>query len=472
MIKKIIVFLILIGILIGGCVFQKSPCTSIDKQNIIQSIFEKISSNQSKKTFIVMGDRATADDVITSSDIETLLEYRFKVKNLIRKLAGQVDENELLDNNIISVGGPCANSISKSLLEYKDNCAEGFNRGQAKIIFVETKNNIKLVVAGYSEQDTSSLVKVIDNFPANYRVEKQNSFYPEIVHNISDKSTLFRGCIIQKYVKNESIKKEENISVEEKPKSDEKIKEYIKIKNFTIPSYSISSWQRLNQSVSEEFIVNATKLIIHKIFAKPTPCNRINYTVTQDDSGIYIIPKDISQDKEVYCVQVIAYDSIEIIINLTKGNYNVYVYNYWEQDKPAIKKSITIFPEIYYNGETGIYGTITLRTGNCMPRVCPEGGCGPSSCYKGPATGNIYVFNSTILNNQTELFTVMQNSDIRKSIAKTTLNGSGFYNVSVPSGNYVLFIHLGTWLACDECNVISVNNSYVRFDQYMNFATS
>src|SRR3989338_5284030 len=413
MIKKIIVFLILIGILIGGCVFQKSPCTSIDKQNIIQSIFEKISSNQSKKTFIVMGDRATADDVITSSDIETLLEYRFKVKNLIRKLAGQVDENELLDNNIISVGGPCANSISKSLLEYKDNCAEGFNRGQAKIIFVETKNNIKLVVAGYSEQDTSSLVKVIDNFPANYRVEKQNSFYPEIVHNISDKSTLFRGCIIQKYVKNESIKKEENISVEEKPKSDEKIKEDIKIKNFTIPSYSISSWQRLNQSVSEE-----------------------------------------------------------IIINLTKGNYNVYVYNYWEQDKPAIKKSITIFPEIYYNGETGIYGTITLRTGNCMPRVCPEGGCGPSSCYKGPATGNIYVFNSTILNNQTEIFTVMQNSDIRKSIAKTTLNGSGFYNVSVPSGNYVLFIHLGTWLACDECNVISVNNSYVRFDQYMNFATS
>ncbi len=121
----------------------------------------------------------------------------------------------------------------------------------------------------------------------------------------------------------------------------------------------------------------------------------------------------------------------------------------------------------------GVYGTITLRTGDCMPRVCEKGNCGPSRCHKGPATGEIYVFNSVVLTNQSEFAKVFKDGDIRKSIAKTTLNESGFYNISVPSGNYVLFFHLGPYLVCGQgdCDIVTVNDSYVQFDQYLNFAT-
>jgi len=124
------------------------------------------------------------------------------------------------------------------------------------------------------------------------------------------------------------------------------------------------------------------------------------------------------------------------------------------------------------NFETGIYGTITLRTGNCMPTVCMNDNCS-SSCYNGPASGELYVFNSTILDNQTELIEIIQNFDVRKSITNASFTEQGFYNISVAPGSYVLFFKVYSNLVCGQgdCSIIAVNDSFVHFDEQINFAT-
>ena len=71
--------------------------------------------------------------------------------------------SDVTAQNLIVVGGPCANTAAAALLGTSaDNCAEGFNPGTARVVFKEHANgNVAMVVAGYSGEDTRLAGRVI-----------------------------------------------------------------------------------------------------------------------------------------------------------------------------------------------------------------------------------------------------------------------------------------------------------------------
>ena len=71
--------------------------------------------------------------------------------------------SDVTAQNLIVVGGPCANTAAAALLGTSaDNCAEGFNPGTPRVVFKEHANgNVAMVVAGYSGEDTRLAGRVI-----------------------------------------------------------------------------------------------------------------------------------------------------------------------------------------------------------------------------------------------------------------------------------------------------------------------
>jgi hypothetical protein len=64
--------------------------------------------------------------------------------------------------NVITVGGPCVNTVSASLMGNPADCTEGFTPGKARIKLWEHSNgNMAMLVAGYSGADTRLAGKVI-----------------------------------------------------------------------------------------------------------------------------------------------------------------------------------------------------------------------------------------------------------------------------------------------------------------------
>ncbi|NQV91500.1 hypothetical protein HQ489_03420 [Candidatus Woesearchaeota archaeon] len=64
--------------------------------------------------------------------------------------------------NLIAVGGPCANSVSAKLLGNPADCTEGFSAGKARIkLFEQANGKVAMLVAGYSGADTRLAGKVI-----------------------------------------------------------------------------------------------------------------------------------------------------------------------------------------------------------------------------------------------------------------------------------------------------------------------
>jgi hypothetical protein len=58
------------------------------------------------------------------------------------------------DANLIVVGGPCANHIAAELLGNPTDCTEGFQDGMGMIRTFDTGNNVAILVAGSTAQDT------------------------------------------------------------------------------------------------------------------------------------------------------------------------------------------------------------------------------------------------------------------------------------------------------------------------------
>jgi hypothetical protein len=66
--------------------------------------------------------------------------------------------------NLISVGGPCANSVSSALLGNPEVCYEGFEEGKALLKLVESGNNVALVVAGGTGRDTQLASRILQEY--------------------------------------------------------------------------------------------------------------------------------------------------------------------------------------------------------------------------------------------------------------------------------------------------------------------
>jgi len=70
--------------------------------------------------------------------------------------------SDAMAQNVIAVGGPCANTVAASLLGNPADCAEGFAPGKSRIKYWEHANgNVAMLVAGFSGEDTRLAGKVI-----------------------------------------------------------------------------------------------------------------------------------------------------------------------------------------------------------------------------------------------------------------------------------------------------------------------
>ena len=76
------------------------------------------------------------------------------------KLASEVAD--VSAQNLIVVGGPCANSVAAELMGNPSPCYEGFTAGKSRVKLFENANgNMAMLVAGYSGADTRLAGKVI-----------------------------------------------------------------------------------------------------------------------------------------------------------------------------------------------------------------------------------------------------------------------------------------------------------------------
>ncbi|MBW2974834.1 hypothetical protein KY366_03885 [Candidatus Woesearchaeota archaeon] len=79
------------------------------------------------------------------------------------KLASEIAD--VAAQNLILVGGPCANSAAAEVKGNPADCASGYEAGKGLIEIVDTgAGNVALVVAGYSAADTRAATTVVANY--------------------------------------------------------------------------------------------------------------------------------------------------------------------------------------------------------------------------------------------------------------------------------------------------------------------
>ena len=146
---------------------------------------------------LVVGDNAKAHDVIGVTDIAMSLQFDMqKKKTIVRQVCGEYEINEIVrvdvgavklasklkgkekTENLIIVGGPCANSVAGFLYGYPEDCTQGFEYGKGKIKLFDHKNGkFALLVAGLTDEDTRAAAQVL----ANYKEYKEQFVGNELV---------------------------------------------------------------------------------------------------------------------------------------------------------------------------------------------------------------------------------------------------------------------------------------------------
>lgn len=122
-------------------------------------------------------------------------------------------------------------------------------------------------------------------------------------------------------------------------------KEFKEERKETEFSYNVS----INKNVDskESFIkIEGNTLVIKQNFAKPSPCNNINYTINKENYTINIIPEDLPESGNNLCTAMISSDFVEIDLKLKEGNYTVNLYSWWNKKSPFISKNVEIGSEL------------------------------------------------------------------------------------------------------------------------------
>jgi hypothetical protein len=82
-------------------------------------------------------------------------------------LASEVAGEET-DNNLILVGGPCANAAASVAMGNPENCAEGFEAGKAMIkLYTHANGKVALLVAGDQAMDTRGACQYVAKYETN-----------------------------------------------------------------------------------------------------------------------------------------------------------------------------------------------------------------------------------------------------------------------------------------------------------------
>jgi len=114
---------------------------------------------------IVVGDQAAASDTIGAVDVATSLA--FDVKSVEAVLASEVDDVTAQD--LIVVGGPCANSVAAALLGFPLPCYSSIKPNTALIQLFSFEEHQSLLIAGSDAKNTREGALVMSN-PENYEL--------------------------------------------------------------------------------------------------------------------------------------------------------------------------------------------------------------------------------------------------------------------------------------------------------------
>jgi len=113
--------------------------------------------------------------------------------------------------------------------------------------------------------------------------------------------------------------------------------------------------------------------------------------------------------------------------------------------EPGTSDEIISVPEENFKDGNGgfelnlgvLKGKVILHTGNCMPTACGPDGCPPSSCFSEGVKRKISIREPKQIDLNTFPFFYNGNSDL---IETTESNDSGDFIITLPVGNYSIFI--------------------------------
>lgn len=108
------------------------------------------------KVYIAPTDAEVGANTVTQTTVNAISVASVKLDSEIKSVDKQ---------NIIAVGGPCANSVVAELMGEPANCMDmGIKSGQALIKLFENGNYVALVVAGQDAMDTRLAAQIVANW--------------------------------------------------------------------------------------------------------------------------------------------------------------------------------------------------------------------------------------------------------------------------------------------------------------------
>ena len=112
---------------------------------------------QTTGAFFVVGSETSATTTGSSGGVSQVIH---KINVGATKLASQI--SDVTAQNLIVVGGPCANAVAAELLDNPVPCGRDFEDGKAMIkLYSHTGGKSAMLVAGYEARDTTRATKVV-----------------------------------------------------------------------------------------------------------------------------------------------------------------------------------------------------------------------------------------------------------------------------------------------------------------------
>ncbi len=137
-------------------------------------VYQDTSGNQNTVTLEYPGTEATTDVYVTAGVTTTSATEAGEAESVTiqkievgaTKLASEV--SDVAAQNVIAVGGPCANAASAKAKSNPEDCAAGYEAGKGLIELIDTgAGKVAMVVAGYSAADTRAATGIVANYGDN-----------------------------------------------------------------------------------------------------------------------------------------------------------------------------------------------------------------------------------------------------------------------------------------------------------------
>lgn len=122
---------------------------------------------------IVLSNQASAEEVISASDIINSLQYALGPTKRIEVGAAKL-VSEIRDytaSNFIMIGNACTNDLIFQITQVNDVCLLEENKGIGRIqLYENDKGNVILIVTGYNTMDIRNAASVLANYK-DYKLE-------------------------------------------------------------------------------------------------------------------------------------------------------------------------------------------------------------------------------------------------------------------------------------------------------------